>query len=458
MSAIMNILTKAGYEINSTGNNVLPAALTRDGEPVGFLMPDLTVSLVTEKTHFKDSIQNALDFAIENNDLQQMDGEYILTQYGKTVLTADYDFEEQHAVYKIYSLDGGGRTIIDSFDQKEQATAKFAELSGLVGGDRGQVLQNEKIRIDTFVSKLTEKGYKIITALSDAHRAYEITDKNDAVIGYISKTNKLTLITDNQAQRKDLTDTYLNTSNRTVVLPTFFERLKNLLIGIGLALKVHFTSQGQHYSINDKNVQIATVDALQNVVYTPQATSEHMERIDQIVSEIKQEIATPTVVQEVKIPVMAQEFAQTLTLTNADIAALSTAILSSPQLTQTLSAELVEKLITLNEHETVHEPSHELPLSQEQIAVANEFNAFLDVLSTLDGFNPEKYDQTVEKMQAKFKTTDQKEFVSNLKNGDYTKIAGPLTTLNDKILNSKDKAASINNDHSPNKGTAGKEI
>lgn len=440
MSIITDTLTKAGYEIHSTGDDILPAAITKDNGPVGFLMPDLSVSLVEDKAHFRDSIQNALDFAIENQGLPQMDNEYILTQYGKTILTAEYDYDEQQQNYNIYSISDNGRTVIDSYTDKGKATQMFAGLSGLVG-DGKTVKEND--RTQTYFDKLINLGYKISNAIEESNRAYEITDGSNNVVGYINHNNKLTLTTDVPRHRKTLTDTYLNTNSHTVALPSFFERLKNLLKEIGLALKVTFTSHGERYAINDKNKEIAVIDQNHNVAYNPLATTEQMDRINRLVDEIKQEMNIGVKLepeQTVKeAPIEKHEAKIEKNLTTEDINSIIEALLENPQVIATLNPQLTQKL-------AVNLPQQEAPvrarkeLTKEQRVIGKEFNDLSETLKTLEGFNPDKYSEISTKMLGKFSTLDPHVFSEKLRNGDY----GKGTSLSDKLKSSKDKATEQN--------------
>ncbi len=460
MSEIFDVLTKAGYELQNTGNDVLPASLLKDNEPVGFLMPDLTISLVSTKEELRKSLESTINFAIENQGLSTIENEYVLTQYGKTVLTTGYDFDTNEPTYSIYSVDDKGKAIIDSFDNKDIATERFAKLSGLIKSDVTHEIEKNS-RIDKFINLIVDKGYKVINSIGEGNRLYDITNSDNDVVGYINKANKLTLTTNKAKDRNLLTDTYLGTNQDIIKLPSFFEKLKNILKELGLALKIKFTAKGQHYSINDKNKEIATIDTQQNLTYTPIATQEQKERIDRIIEDIKleekakanktishEEVIQENIVADKSTPSIENEQVvhNETTLSHDDIQALITAVMSVPVITQTLSPELISKLQSLAlSKPMIEEPalstSNDINLSVEQEAIIEEFYGYMDMLHTVEGFNKQKEIEILNDMQIKFGTADTKEFMIKIANGEYTNPK----SLADKIKTSSEKANIQNN-------------
>lgn len=438
MSIITDTITKSGFELHSTGTDILPAVIRQNDTPIGFLMPDLNVTLVEGYIEQRETLQNAINFAIENQGLPNLEqDEYILTQYGKTMLTTEYDYDEQHQVFKVYAINNDGRSIINSYEDKSKATQEFAVYSGLLG--EGKTVQINE-RTESFLDKIKDLGYAVKNAIGDKNRAYEVFDSQDNIIGYISHSNKLTLVTDNAAHRKTITNAYVGTGAK-IELPSFFERLKNMLHEIGLALKVTFAPQGQRYAINDKNKEIAAVSDNHKVDYTPLATVEQMKRIDALVTEIERETSTKenVVTQPIKRePAVVKEVAtttpevkiepSTTVLTAEDIVAILT---SNPDLLK----QVQQQLLIVTEAKKVH-----TELTPAQKAIATEFNGYIDTLQTFEGFNQDKYDALAATITEKFGTLDPVEFAEKLQSGAYEKGS----SLSDKIKASGEKAQQVN--------------
>jgi len=483
MNNLMDILTKSGYEVSSVGNDVFPCALSKDNVPVGFLMPDFSLSLVSNHEAERDSLNKAISFALDSQDLETVGGEFKLSQYQNIVLTTAYDYQAEKPIFNISSIDKDKNlTLLNSVEDKVAATQDFAARSGLVAGQIEQPAQGID-RIAQFVDRIKEKGYSLAAAVDEAHKVYEIFDRDNNVVGYIGKNNRVTITTEKVKAKRFLTDTYIDTNPNKIVLPSFFEKLKERLKEIGLALKVIFTREGQHYSINDKHVEVATINEKHEVTYTSSATSEHMEKINAMVKDIEREnlerqnpkkevlqevepvqqvqqkavIEQPVAAPVIQPPVQAPAFTQ------EEIHNLSETILSSPKFTErfvsfvlsdaTLIAQLTdtlaEKLTQINENVEIPQPAipenkvseQTVPLSEAEQKISAEFNQYSDLLQTVSGFNQDKEKAAIQEMTEKFGTTDRKEFERKLQHGDY---AEPKT-LADKIKVSKQKA-DIQND------------
>lgn len=477
MGSVTDILTKSGYELQSTGQDVLPATLIYQNSPIGFLNTDMSISLIPAHDNLKEPLEKAVLFGIDNHGLTQMGDEYILTQYGNSALTADYDYQEQKPIYKVYALDNDRNfTIVDSFEDKAIAGQRFAEYSGLISG---KALQQdiENNRINKFISNIKDKGYKVLDAENEKEiRRYELFDKNDNIVGYIGRNNRLTLLSDNTKTRNILTDTYRESASTQVMLPSFFERLKEKLKEIGLALKVKFTPSGNHYTINDKNNHIATVDEKHNVSFTPLATSSQIDKVNHLIEDIEIEnqarndtstLGNP----EIKPEIPAVEKNQPVhpvnltsdVLTEDELRVIAMIAVKRPGISPPLGDELTAKLKNFLRHtymqktldfdkennKAVTEKSNTKPhlkapivenktaeseLSKAQLAVLDNFNLYENAVNAARGFNPEKANSIVEEMKSQFGTANQIEFLSKLKNGDYTQ----KKPLNQKISDAKD--------------------
>lgn len=441
MSNVMDMLVKSGYEAISIGNDVLPCTLRKDDELIGFLMEDFSVKLLPEHEQKRDSLQKQIKFSLDNQELETIENEYKLSQYQDVVLTADYDFEQEKPIYNIYYLDNGEYILRSSSYDKQEATRDFASRSGLVPSEIPTPERNTE-RIEQFIKAVKDRGFKLLENKKEPFRAYDITDSDGNLVGFIDKDNRVNLTTDNERTKRIITETYRNTNPNRVILPSFFEKLKEKLKQIGMALKVVFNGGGRHYTIqNEHHQEIAAVNENEEITYTSQAKKEEIEKINRMVDEIKREnlnrnkkVNKQETVKQHKTEISKEQ----PILTHAEIMNLTNTVLASPQLTEKLlNVILSDKnlAVQLNENLTKkiseHQKTEKLKDSREKVQqnpvkensehskIREDFNKKCDLLKTLDGFNQEKYSAVKDVIIDRFGTIDSKEFESNLLSGKY---------------------------------------
>ena len=445
MSNVMDMLVKSGYEAISIGNDVLPCTLRKDDELIGFLMEDFSVKLLPEHENKRESLQKEIKFSLDNQGLETVENEYKLSQYQDVILTADYDFEEEKPIYNIYYLYNGEYILRSSSYDKQEATRDFASRSGLVPSEIPTPERNTE-RIEQFIKAVKDRGFKLLENKKEPFRAYDITDKDGNVVGFIGKDNLVTLTTDNEMTKRIITETYRNTNPNRVMLPSFFEKLKERLKEIGMALKVVFNRGGRHYAIqNEQHQEIATVNENREVTYTSQAKKEEIEKINRMVDEIKRENLNQSKEinseKEETVKEYTKEISnEQLVLTSDEMKNLANTILASPQLTEKLlnvilsdkefavqlNENLTKKLSEYQKTEQVKgkkEKTQETPVKEnpEYSKIREEFNKECELLKTLNGFNEEKYNSVKNGIIDRFGTIDSKEFESNLLSGKYDK-------------------------------------
>jgi hypothetical protein len=478
MNNVMEMLTKSGYEAISIGNDVLPCTLKKGNELVGFLMEDFSVQLLPEHEAKRDSFNKAVSFALDNQGLETVQDEFKLSQYQNIVLTTTYDFEAEKPIYNIYSVDKEKNLVLlNSSEDKDVATRDFASRSGLVNGEIPTPVQ-ETDRIGKFIDAIKSKGYSLAASAEEAHRAYEIVDQDNNTVGYIGKNNRVTITTDNVKSKRFLTDTYIDTNPNRVMLPSFFEKLKERLKEIGLALKVIFTSKGRHYAIqNEQHQEIATVSDKHEVTYTDQATKEQMAKIDAMVEEIRHgnfEKQNPVVQQTQKdapqasvdeqqieaVPSIAplapqpeftsdemQSLIGSILANSALTEAIVSVVLSDKTFLSQLNQGLAEKLTNSIQPPIQQANSSQAITGEQNISVNNisdeaserikqEFYKSLGLLQTFDGFNADKQKELIAEMTANYGTIDPQKFETKLSHGDYKEP----NTLSEKLEVSHRKA------------------
>lgn len=456
MSNVMDMLTKSGYEAISIGNDVLPCTLKKGNELVSFMTEDFSLKLLPEHEAKRDSLQKAVSFALENQGLEEIQGEYKLSQYQDVLFTTTYDFESGKPIYNIYYEDSDKNLILRSSSYDKQLAAQdFASRSGLVVGQIPTPTY-ERDRIQKFIDAIKRKSYSLADAVNEPYRVYEILDKDNNLVGYIGKDNRVTILTEDTKTKRFLMDAYIDTNPNRVMLPSFFEKLKERLKEIGLALKVLFTPKGRHYAIqNEQHQEIATVNEKHEVTYTDLATKEQMAKIDAMVEEIRRENhekqkstqqkepVAEVINQEVSAPA-SPVIPQTLSV--QDVRNLASMILANPTLTdafiqaiqsdervRTKLREGIENVQPAEVTENRAEKAAAEPVNPEFV---QQFENMYGLLQTLDGFNPEKYDALKAEMIAQFGTADKKEFEQKLQRGDYKEPS----TLAEKLKASHEKA------------------
>lgn len=287
---VIQILTKLGYEISSINEDILPATISLNGQPLGFLLSDLSTSLVNENTDIKTGIDNAIEFAKTYNGLQVVNDEFKLSAYENTLITASFDFDKKAPVFNVYSVSNGEYTLLNSSYEKSQATNFFAKSSGLTNP---QVSDNKQIgRINAFVEQIKKLGYEV-NHTKEPNKIYTITDRDNNEVGYINSQYRFTLSTDTIATRRELNQAFDVTSPNKSLSPPFFERLKQALTQLKLSLKIIFTRQGEKYVINDNHTHIATIDEDKNVQFANKVSEKTQMQLTNMIQTIKTELSNP---------------------------------------------------------------------------------------------------------------------------------------------------------------------
>lgn len=430
MNDLFGMLTKAGYEAGSIGDDVLPCTLRIGEEPIGFLMDDLSVRLLPEREKERGRIQPILSFSEDNRGNIEEHGEYILSRYQNVVFTAAFDYGSSQPVYNIYmeSKDKGW-TLLDSTGDKAAAGREFASRSGLAAGGIPEPARKAG-RIARFMKEARVKGFDFRESRAEAGRTYDILDHDGHEVGFIGKDNRVTVLSETDRIRKALTGAYLDSRAEDSYLPSFFEKLKERLKAIGMALKVAFTPKGRRYAIhNAEQKKVASVEEkTHEVTYTSSATDEEKAKIDALVEEIRQEEAQKEQKAERQEPkreavsaetpsVSAEEIRRVTDAVLSDRAAAETfldTILSNPQF-RTLLNRRVQKVQQTKNQEVKHpakgkETSVQEERNPEREKLRQEFSRDYDYLQTLFGFNREKYEALRADMVSRYGTDDPKQF------------------------------------------------
>ena len=286
MSVLTDTLTKAGYELISIGSEVFPCTIMHDGEPIGFLKQDGAVSLLPEYEQSRGELESVAAYAQEFKDLEQSEQGLVMTRYRDTFLTVDYSLDTHEPVYHIYrNQENGEPQRLETTADRDAAVSYFMGLSGLA---RRQTAEPQK---DTPQPK--ERAVK------PKQQKYSITNPDGKEVGYIGKNGMAVMYGGKPAHAQP-------------PQPSFFDKLREKLAEIGLAIRVHFRRGGTHYAIHDKAHDIAYISPDRKISYTSYATPEQTQKIDALDAEIMAERAAPA--QEQAAPSQEQEKEQTVQL------------------------------------------------------------------------------------------------------------------------------------------------
>ena len=450
---LFDLLNKAGYEAAPVGSALFPCTLWKEGQPVGFLLPDFALTMVAGREGEQRELNGILGFAVENQGLESVRDEFKLTQYRDTVLTAAYDFEEQRPVYRLYAQDNEQNlTLLDQTDDKEAATRRFAEQSGLLGKE---VTLNtpEESRVGRFLGAMQREGYRFAEGSRAEKQRYALFDAKGRPVGYVGLDNKVVLATGDEKTRREIQRIYRDTDPNRPPLPGFFERLREKLSEIGMALKVTFGLQGPRYSMHENHTRVAEVREDHSVAFTDEATEEQMDRINAVIAELEREHQEQEQAQvgpsvSASLPPAPEE--KETVFTAAETQALLAVFAAHPQLMAGLSEELQNKLRGPGRpfeggNKTRNERQGTGRSSQELLAA---FQKDFDLLQTLDGFNQADHDQLARQMQQKYGTLDEKELRASLASGRRE-----ANSLSGRLSQAQQKAATRNNGKpQPNRG------
>ena len=433
MNNLLDMLTKAGYEVSSVGNDILPCTLKLGDEPIGFLMEDLSVRLLPDREKERARLEPVVSFAAENQGIEQIEDEFKLSGYKDIAFTAGFDYDSCKPVYNIYSVDTGKNlTLLNSFDDRGEAAKDFVSRSGLVSGEIPSPARKID-RIRQFMDAVREKGFQFRESRDEANRTFDIVDPDGNVVGYIGKDNKVAITSENNRVKRTLTNAYIDTNPDRIMLPSFFEKLKERLKEIGLALKVVFTPKGRHYAIhNERHQEVASVSEKDHAVtYTDAATEEQKAKIDALVEELRRETEN----REQPSQAHAEDVRRTAEAVLADPAMTEVfleTVLSNPGFAARLKekmAEAPEKASAAKEAPAA-ESGRKAPAKTEKADPSSEkakeeFDRDYSYLQTMFGFSREKYDDMKSEMTARFGTADPKEFQAMLEQGAFEE-AGTL--------------------------------
>lgn len=158
-------LEKLGYTVEEQGSIAKYLVVFKNRLPIGFIMPDLSVRLISEAAD-QDNIQKIVDFVRHNSHLQSVGGsEYLLAVFKGSQLTTFYNVKNQTVSYAVYiSNSESGEVKQNRYEQYDIASYFFATQSGLIRAEQLKMRHptiGDRIRgklLDYLLSKLQERA------------------------------------------------------------------------------------------------------------------------------------------------------------------------------------------------------------------------------------------------------------------------------------------------------------
>jgi len=126
MERIVSYLEKLGYTVEEQGKIEKYLVVFKAGQPVGFILQDLTVKLVSG-SETMDNIQAVIDYLNENEGLEYVGAsELLIASYKGSRLTTYFDVKEMKPWYVCYirSMDTG-EVVNSTYADRDTAAYMF---------------------------------------------------------------------------------------------------------------------------------------------------------------------------------------------------------------------------------------------------------------------------------------------------------------------------------------------
>lgn len=378
MNSLFDLITKAGYEIQTIGNGTFPCTLMKNGDPTAILMPDFSLRMVSGLEQIKPELDSMVRFSLDNQGMESFGDGFKLSQYKNVYLTTTYDFENHRPLFNVYRLNGEAMDLLFSSAEQEKATEAYAQQSGLVQGDvLKEHQQSKEIRIQNFLRQLQTHGFHVQRSQEKEHR-YEITDKDGKSVGFIGTDNRAVITSDDAHVRQRLSGLYQKVAAPEVAAePRYLSRWRQLLQNIGYSVRTFFSRTGEQMDVqNTQHHTVASLEENQNIHFTEQATAgdrEHLSHAqEQFRSAFQAEVQRSVETQQVEQPA-AQQAVQQSEQTVERVQENQQDITSAREVEEVQEARQVQQT-------TVEEPVTEISAADAVVLTAAEAQALTAML------------------------------------------------------------------------------
>lgn len=122
---IISYLEKLGYTVEEQGRLEKYLVVFKDNLPVGFIMSDLSVRLISD-AEGDDGIQEIIGFIQKNQNLQSIgSSEFLILDYRGNQLTTFYDDKSRTIKFASYVHDGNGEVQSVIYQSEDTAIHRF---------------------------------------------------------------------------------------------------------------------------------------------------------------------------------------------------------------------------------------------------------------------------------------------------------------------------------------------
>ena len=122
-------------------------------------------------------------------------------------------------------------------------------------------------------------------------------------------------------------------------------------------------------------------------------------------------------------------------------------------MTSQLNKELLGKIASFSQNQNSVSQDTFSPTPNQELLI-QDFNEYIDLLKTLDGFNPDEKESLRQEIIAKFGTASLDEFMANMKSGKYDE----METIESRLEYSQKQAAVQNSGRDNPQREQGKEM
>ena len=165
LSKVAAYLEKLGYTAEEQGSIEKYLVVFKGGRPLGFILSDLSVRLVSD-VRGTENIEEILSFFKKNHSRQRVgNGEFLLGLFYENKLTTFYDEKDRIVRYATYIQDvSTGEAVSTIFESYDDAVYRFVTQSHMI--DFKKYLPKR----DSFSEKVRKRIIKYLMSKSKAEQ------------------------------------------------------------------------------------------------------------------------------------------------------------------------------------------------------------------------------------------------------------------------------------------------
>jgi hypothetical protein len=146
MDKIVSYLEKLGFTVEEQGKLAKYLVVFKAGLPIGFILPDLSVKLVSGAGGQND-IEEIIKFINSNKELESVGAsEFLLASYRGNQLTTFYDVKSMHVKFTTYIRDGTtGEVMNKVYENYDSAVFFFVSQTNMINLDALRTTNHESL-------------------------------------------------------------------------------------------------------------------------------------------------------------------------------------------------------------------------------------------------------------------------------------------------------------------------